>query len=103
MQAEISERKADTQRSFKLTEKHYERASNLHANVQERMRSIREQTSTHTAAPAPSAFNRARPPRQSNVVRRLRRSRAAVREAFIASLIFAPPKAVESGEVESAR
>lgn len=75
------------------------RASNLHENVQKRMRAIRDKTSV----PAQTAFNRARPKLQSDVVRRLRRSRTSIREAFIASLIFSPPKAVESSEVESAR
>ena len=77
----------------------YSRASNLHEAVKNRMRAIREKTST----PVETAFNRERPKLQSDVVRRLRRSRTSIREAFIASLIFSPPKAAESGEVESAR
>lgn len=75
------------------------RASSLHDGVKKRMRAIRDKTS----APAETAFNRQRPKRQHDFVRRLRRSRTSIREAFIASLIFSPPKAVESSEVESAR
>lgn len=77
---------------------HY-RSSNLHANVEKRMRAIRLKTSTL----APTPFDRARPNTHSDVVQRLRRSRSAVRDAFIASVIFAAPKAVESTEIESAR
>lgn len=77
----------------------YERASNLHSAVEKRMRAIRERTSTRPQ----TAFNRARPKLQSDVVRRLRRSRTSIREAFIASLIFSAPKAMESSEVDPAR
>ena len=77
---------------------HY-RSSLLHDRVEKRMRAIRQKTSNL----APTPFDRSRPSTQSEVVQRLRRSRSAVRDAFIASVIFAAPKAVESTEIESAR
>jgi hypothetical protein len=69
----------------------YERAANLHAAVQERMRTIGEQRVKHT--PAIQDRGRSRP--HSTFVQRLKRNPRAIREAFIASIIFAPPRGME--------
>src|SRR5688572_3200449 len=69
----------------------YERASSLQTKVEERFRAIDKQTSTHRPTPA------SRPTRPANqIIRKLRKRPSALREAFVASLIFSPPKSLES-------
>jgi hypothetical protein len=77
----------------------YERASNLHANVQERMRAIAQQTTTHKVANVIPARSRS----HSTFVDRLKRNPAAMREAFIASIIFAPPQGLDRDVIEPLR
>ena len=69
----------------------YERASALHTKVEDRLRAVDQQTTTHR----PSAITRT-PSRPTNLlIRRLRKNPSALREAFIASLIFSAPKSLE--------
>lgn len=75
----------------------YERASNLHAAVEERMRAVSDQTVTHKEAAPQKARKRA----HSEFVNRLRRDPRAIREGFIASLIFGPPKGLQSATAET--
>jgi len=84
---------------LKTSAENYQRAANLHSNVQERMRAIDLQTpAARTAAPV---HRRGRVP--SEFVQRLKRNPHAIREAFIASVIFAPPKGLETAEAEAGR
>lgn len=68
----------------------YSRAANLQGRVERRLRAVDEQTTTHpkskTAQPVSSPG--------AVVIRRWTRNRESLREAFIASLIFAPPVAL---------
>lgn len=69
----------------------YERASSLQAKVEQRFRAVDQQTSTHRPTPV------TRSTRQTHqVIRNLRKRPSALREAFVASLIFSPPKAMEN-------
>jgi flagellum-specific peptidoglycan hydrolase FlgJ len=77
----------------------HERAANLHAAVEDRMRAIGEQRVKHTPANA----DRSRPRPHSAFVQRLKRNPRAIREAFIASIIFAPPQGLEQGATEPIR
>lgn len=76
---------------LKTSAAHYERAAKLHATITERMRGVSAKTSAHKASP----IKHKQPRRESEFVSRLRRNRGAIREAFIASIIFGPPKCVE--------
>ena len=96
--AEVSEGDLVFKSPLKTSAENYQRAANLHSNVQERMRAIDLQTST---AKADSA--RRRPRGQSDFVQRLKRNPRAIREAFIASVIFARPKGLETAEPEVGR
>jgi hypothetical protein len=88
--------------SFKIPRKtsveSYDRAANLYASVKERMRAINSQTST-----AHAASTRRRPRAHSAFVQRLKQNPRAIREAFIASVIFAPPKSLEAPGAEQGR
>lgn len=76
---------------LKTSSAHYERAARLHESVEQRLRAVAEQTSTHK--PATPMQSRYRP--HSQFVQRLRHNPRAIREAFIASIIFGPPKSME--------
>jgi hypothetical protein len=95
---EVSEGDLIFKSPLKASTENYQRAANLHSNVQNRMRAIDLQTSTAKAASA-----RRRPRAQSEFVQRLKRNPRAIREAFIASVIFAPPKGFETSEPELGR
>jgi hypothetical protein len=69
----------------------YQRASNLQTTVEDRMRAVSEQRVKHTTHDGPRAHPRA----HSAFVQRLKRNPRAIREAFIASIIFAPPQGLE--------
>jgi hypothetical protein len=69
----------------------YERASALHTKVEDRLRAIDQQTTTHRAVSSP----RTSPRPAALLVRRLRKNPTALREAFVASLIFSSPKSLE--------
>jgi hypothetical protein len=97
-QAELSEGDLVFKSPLKSSTENYQRAANLYSNVQDRMRAIDLQTST-----AKTGSARRRPPAQSEFVRRLKRDPRAIREAFIASVIFAAPKALETAEPEVGR
>jgi hypothetical protein len=71
----------------------YTRAANLQAKVEERLRAVDQRTATHR----PAMPHRAAAHPASQVLRKLRRRPAALREAFIASLIFSTPKSLENG------
>src|SRR5688500_6990354 len=77
----------------------HERASHLHETVEKRMRAVGEQRMKHTAHAGPRGH--ARP--HSAFVQRLKRNPRAIREAFIASIIFAPPQGLEQGATEPIR
>jgi hypothetical protein len=77
---------------------HYESA-NLHEKVAKRMRAVSEQTVSHRPSPPEKYRMRA----HSEFVRRLRKNPSAIREAFIASVIFNPPKGLESAGEDPAR
>lgn len=70
----------------------YTRGASLHERVSERMRTIDQQTDTHRSAPPLGRHARLR----HGWTRNPRR----VREAFVASLIFAPPVALQPFERE---
>ncbi len=69
----------------------YQRAANLQATVEDRMRAVGEQRVKHTTHDGP----RAHPRPHSAFVQRLKQNPRASREAFIASIIFAPPQGLE--------
>jgi len=69
----------------------HQRASNLQSKVEERFRAVDQQTATHR----PSSATRSAP-QAHELVRRLRKRPTALREAFVASLIFSPPKSLEN-------
>lgn len=96
----LRERAEQYLKSLKDAGGQQERAANLHASVKKRVREIKQQTSTHSWA---EPKRKRRGSAESDFVRRLRRNPGAIREAFIASVIFGPPKSIESSEVESAR
>ena len=77
----------------------HERAANLHAAVEDRMRAIGEQRVKHT----PASADRSRPRPHSAFVQRLKRNPRAIREAFIASIIFAPPQGLEQNATQPIR
>ena len=79
----------------------HERAANLQAAVKERKRALDEVKVKHT--PVPTSTERARPRAHSAFVQRLKRNPRAIREAFIASIIFAPPQGLEQGATEPIR
>ena len=95
---ELSEGDLVFKSPLKTSTENYQRAANLHTNVQERMRAIDLQTST-----AKSGAARRRPRAQSEFVQRLKHNPRAIREAVIASVIFAPPKGLETAEPELGR
>ena len=68
------------------------RATTIQASVEKRMRGIDQQTTLHrpTLVGTRGRFH-------SQFVQGLRRNPKVVREAFIASIIFAPPRGLESG------
>ena len=69
----------------------YQRASSLQTKVEERLRAVDQQTSAHRPAPV------TRSTRGTNqIIRKLRNRPSALREAFVASLIFSPPKSLEN-------
>lgn len=71
----------------------YAHAQQLHENVAERLRQVDDRTEKHGrplrvhVAPAP--------PTPTSPVFAVRHSRAAARQAFVASLVFGQPKAFE--------
>jgi hypothetical protein len=97
-QLELSEGDLVFKSPLKSSTENYQRAANLYSNVQDRMRAIDLQTST-----AKSGAARRRPPAQSEFAQRLKRNPRAIREAFIASVIFAAPKGLETAEPEVGR
>jgi hypothetical protein len=95
-----SEGKLVSTRPVRTSGSTHERAANLQAAVEERTRALGEIKVKH--APAPS-WDRARPRAHSAFVERLKRNPRAIREAFIASIIFAPPQGLEQGAMEPIR
>ncbi len=77
----------------------HESVANLHASVEERMRVIGEQRVKHK----PTSTDRVRPRAHSVFVQRLKRNPRAMREAFVASIIFAPPKGLEQDATQLIR
>jgi hypothetical protein len=73
----------------------YKRAANLHDKVGERLRAVDQQTTTHRAA----VPRRAGASHAAVFARSLRRRPAALRDAFISSVIFSPPKSLEESGV----
>jgi hypothetical protein len=96
---EISEGDLDCKSPLHTSAASHARAGNIHAAVEDRMRAIGEQRVRHT--PASADPTRLRP--DSAFVRRLKRNPRAIREAFIASIIFAPPQGLEQGATEPIR
>ncbi|HVK59104.1 MAG TPA: hypothetical protein VM735_10005 [Candidatus Kapabacteria bacterium] len=92
---EASEGEARSKSPLPASTTRYETAAGLHESVEKRMRHVVEQTTTHkkirTSGRGPS-----RRSLQSDFVKRLRRNPRAVREAFVASVIFGPPKSLEN-------
>jgi hypothetical protein len=72
----------------------YERASSLQAKVEQRFRAVDQQTSTHRPTPVTRSTRHTH-----QFIRNLRKRPSALREAFVASLIFSPPKAMETSNV----
>jgi hypothetical protein len=97
-QRELSEGDLVFQTPLRASGENYRRASNLHSAVQERMRAIDLQTSTAKASGVPPRAHV-----HSEFIGRLKRNPNAMREAFIANVIFAPPKSLESAELEVGR
>jgi hypothetical protein len=71
----------------------FSQAKNLHESVAERLRKVDELTNRH--APQPVMIPARLVPSPSYTILQAVRDPAAVRQAFVASLIFAPPKALE--------
>jgi hypothetical protein len=90
-------RRAEHKALLQRTAGQYQRAENLHASVKERLRAVAEQTTTHRSA-EPRHHRRAA---QSDFVSRLRQHPGAMREAFIASIIFEAPKGLEEKPVDA--
>lgn len=78
-------------RPLQTSAANYQRAANLHAAVEDRMRAVTQQTATHRRKAAARQRSRS----HSDFVRTLRRNPSALREAFIATLIFGPAKGIE--------
>ena len=96
---QISERDLDCKSPLHTSAAGHERAGKLHAAVEERMRVIGEQRMKHT----PASSERARPRAHSAFVQRLKRNPRAMREAFVASIIFGPPQGLEEDATQPIR
>ena len=86
---EISEGELQLKSPFRQSSAAHERALALHSRVEERFRKLNSKTSSHRP-PAPQV------PLApiTKLARQLRRNPMAAREAFIASLVFGPPKSL---------
>jgi hypothetical protein len=67
-------------------------AQQIHEAVAERFRQVNRQTRQHRPAVARAGVV---VPSSALLVRRLKGNRSALRQAFVVSLIFGPPKAME--------
>ncbi|HEX7859056.1 MAG TPA: hypothetical protein VF773_01880 [Verrucomicrobiae bacterium] len=88
---EKSEGDAEFQSRLKVSNANYERASKIQETVQARLRAASDQTTSHKPAVVIQRPRRG----HADFLRRLRRNRTALREAFVTSLVFGPAKSVE--------
>ena len=88
---EKSEGDVEFQSPFKVSNAKYERASNIQKTVQARLRAASDQTTSHKPAVVIQRPRRG----HADFLRRLRHNPFALREAFVTSLVFGPPKSVE--------
>ena len=97
IEAEISEGGVTVPSPLKESKTAYSRAAQLSARVGTRMDSVDALTKAHQPAP----FVRGHLRSGSAAIKRWTQSRENLREAFIASLVFAPPAGLRSPAQES--
>ncbi len=92
--AEKSEGEFESRSPLRESASAHQRAASLHARVEDRLRAV----DARTAAARPNQPHRRGERSTHAVVRNIRQRPAALREAFIASLIFSRPKSLEERE-----
>ena len=74
----------------------YQRASQLAGRVEQRLQAVDAQTTSHKPSPIVAAVR----PSANAAMNRWTSNRESLREAFIASLIFSPPLALQGDQLE---